>query len=50
MHSHICIVPPNLGTLAETREGYGIGAKPEDGVWWDHPEDGSTWRMVSDKH
>jgi hypothetical protein len=31
MHSHICIVTPHIGMLAETCEGCGIGAKPEDG-------------------
>jgi hypothetical protein len=60
MHSYICIVAPHLGTLAETREGCGVGAKPEDGVWWIHPEDGRNgqvlgWEMLakwvsSDKH
>jgi hypothetical protein len=50
MYSCICIVAPHLGTLAETREGCGVGAKPEDGVWWNYPEDGSTRRVVSDKH
>jgi hypothetical protein len=39
MYSYICIVVPHLGTLAETCEGCGVGAKPEDGVWWIHPED-----------
>jgi hypothetical protein len=34
MYSCICIVAPYLGTLAETHEGCGVGAKPEDGVWW----------------
>jgi hypothetical protein len=50
MYSYICIVAPHLGTLAETREGCGVGAKPEDGVWWNYPKDGSTRRVVSDKH
>jgi hypothetical protein len=50
MYSYICIVAPHLGTLAETHEGCGVGAKPEDGVWWNYPEDVSTWRVVSDKH
>jgi hypothetical protein len=40
MYSYICIVAPYLGTLAETCEGCGVGAKPEDDVWWIHPEDG----------
>jgi hypothetical protein len=45
MHSYICIVAPHLGTLAERCEGCGVGAKPEDGVWWNYPEDGSTQRV-----
>jgi hypothetical protein len=32
IHSCICIVAPHIGTLAETCEGNGVGAKPEDGV------------------
>jgi hypothetical protein len=39
MHSHMCMVASYIGTLAETCEGCGVGAKPEDGVWWIHPED-----------
>jgi hypothetical protein len=60
MHSYICIVAPYLGTLAETREGCGVGAQPKDGVWWIHPEDGRIgqvldWemlakRVLSDQH
>jgi hypothetical protein len=60
MHSYICIVAPYIGTLAETCEGCGVGAKLEDGVWWIHPEDGRTgqvlgWKMLakrvsSDQH
>jgi hypothetical protein len=50
MYSYICIVAPHLGTIAKTREGCGVGAKPEDGVWWNYPEDRSTRRVVSDKH
>jgi hypothetical protein len=42
MYSNICIVAPHLGMLAETQEGCGVGAKLEDGVWWNSPEDGST--------
>jgi hypothetical protein len=30
MLSHICIVAPHIGTLAETCEGSGVGAKLED--------------------
>jgi hypothetical protein len=52
MYSYICIVAPYLGTLAETCEGCGIGAKPEDDVWWIHPEDGRIrqvpdWEMLA---
>jgi hypothetical protein len=46
MHSHICIVAPHLGTLAKTHEGCGVGAKPEDGVWWIHPEDGRILKFL----
>jgi hypothetical protein len=47
MYSHICIVAPHIGTLAETSKESGVGAKPEDGVWWIHPEDEeleNAWR------
>jgi hypothetical protein len=52
MYSYICIVAPHLGMLDETCEGCGIGAKPEDGVWWIHPEDGRIgqvpdWEMLA---
>jgi hypothetical protein len=50
MYSYICIVAPHLGTLAKTRERCGVGAKLKDGIWWYYPEDGSTRRVVSDKH
>jgi hypothetical protein len=40
MYSYICIVAPHIGMLAKTCEGCGVGAKPEDGVLWIHPEDG----------
>jgi hypothetical protein len=30
MLSHICIVAPHIGTLAETCEGSGVGAKLKD--------------------
>jgi hypothetical protein len=50
MYSYICIVAPHLGMLAETSEGFGVEAKPEDGVWWNYPKGGSTRRVVSDKH
>ena len=32
----------HLGTLDEPHEGRDVGAKPGDGVWWTHPEDGRT--------
>jgi hypothetical protein len=47
MHLHLAF---HLGTLAKTRERCGVGAKPEDGVWWNYPEDGSTQRVSSDQH
>jgi hypothetical protein len=52
MYSYICTVAPQLGTLAEAREGIGVGAKPEDGVWWIHPEGRKIgrvldWRMLA---
>jgi hypothetical protein len=50
MYLYICIVVPHLGTLAETCERCSVGAKPEDDVWWNYPEDGSTRRVASDKH
>jgi hypothetical protein len=50
MYSYICIVAPHLGMLAEMHEGCGVGAKPKDDVWWNYPKDGSTRRVVSDKH
>jgi hypothetical protein len=50
MYLYICIVALHLGTLAETREGCGVGAEPKDGIWWNYLEDGCTWRVVSDKH
>jgi hypothetical protein len=50
MYSYICIIAPHLGMLVETHEGCGVGAKPEDRVWWNYLEDGSTRQVVSDKH
>jgi hypothetical protein len=52
MHSHICIVAPYIGTLAETCEGNDVGAKPEDGVWWIYLRDRRIgqvldWRMLA---
>ena len=40
LHSYICIVAFLLGTIEEPREWRDIGAEPEDGEWWTHPEDG----------
>ena len=45
--SYICIVTFILGTIEEPREWCDIGAEPEDGEWWTHPEDG---RMDPDVH
>jgi hypothetical protein len=49
MHSYICIVAPHLGMLAETHEGCGVRAKPEDGVWWNYPKDAvlSEWCLTN---
>ena len=57
IHMHLA---SHLGMLDEPREGYDVGAKPKDGVWWAYPEDGRTgqvlgWeilikRVSSDKH
>ena len=57
MHLHLAY---HLGTLDEPREGCDVGAEPEEGVWWTHPEDGRTkqvprWEMLvkrvsSNKH
>jgi hypothetical protein len=49
MHSHIYIVAPHIGTLAETCEESGVGAKLEDGVWWIHPEDGRTGKCLEER-
>jgi hypothetical protein len=46
MHSHRCMVASHIGTLAETCEGYGVGAKPEDGGWWIHSEDRRIGQVV----
>jgi hypothetical protein len=42
----------HIGTLAEMCEVNGVGAKPEDGVWWIHPEGRRIgrvldWRMLT---
>jgi hypothetical protein len=47
MYLHLAF---HLGTLAKMRERCGVGAKPEDGVWWNYPEDESTQRVSSDQH
>jgi hypothetical protein len=49
MHLHLA---SHIGTLAETCEGNDVGAKPEDGVWWIHPEGRKIrrvldWRMLA---
>jgi hypothetical protein len=49
MHLHISIVAPHIGTLEETCEGCGVGAKPDDGVWWIHPEDGRTRKCLEER-
>jgi hypothetical protein len=40
---HCCI---SLGTLDVMHEGCGVGAKPKDGVWWIHPEDGRILKFI----
>jgi hypothetical protein len=45
MHSHICIVAPYIGTLAETLKEVVLEPKLEDGVWRIHPEDGRIGRV-----
>jgi hypothetical protein len=40
---HCCI---SLCTLDVTHEGCGVGAKPEYGVWWIHPEDGRILKCI----
>ena len=47
MHSYMCIVASHLGTIDKPYEGCAFGAKPEDGEWWIHLEDG--W-MNPDMH
>jgi hypothetical protein len=52
MYSYICIVAPHLGMLDVPREGYDVGAKPEDGVGWTYPENERTmqvprWEMLA---
>ena len=36
----------HLGTLDAPREGYDVGAKPEELVWWIYPEDGRTKQVL----
>jgi hypothetical protein len=48
MHSHMCMIAFHIGTLAETCEGCGIGAKPEDDVWRIHPEDRRTEQVLNE--
>jgi hypothetical protein len=40
------MVASHIGTLAKTCEGCGVGAKPEDGVWWIYPEDRKTEQVL----
>ena len=47
--SYICIVAFHLGTIDERREGCDVGAKPEDGEWWKHLEDGRMDPDVLDR-
>ena len=35
-----------LGTVDEPREGQGVGAEPEDGVWWIYPEGRRTGQVL----
>ena len=37
MHLHLA---SHLDTLDEPREGWDVGAEPEDGLWWTYPEAG----------
>jgi hypothetical protein len=43
MHLHLA---SHLGTLDDPREGWDVGAKPEDGVWWTNPKDGRTKQVL----
>ena len=43
MHLHIA---SHLGTLDAPREGWDVGAKPEDGVWWIYLENGRTKQVL----
>jgi hypothetical protein len=43
MHLHL---PSHLGMLDEPHEGRGVGAEPEDGVWWAYPKDGRTKQVL----
>jgi hypothetical protein len=36
----------HIGTLDDPREGWDVGAKPKDGVWWTYPEDGRTKQVL----
>jgi hypothetical protein len=43
LHSHVFMhlhLASHLGMLDAPSEGQDVRAKPEDGVWWIHPEDG----------
>jgi hypothetical protein len=43
MHLHL---PSHFGMLDEPREGRGVGAEAEDGVWWAYPKDGRTKQVL----
>ena len=43
MHLHLASY---LGALDEQCEGRDVGAEPEDGVWWTHPEGGRTGQVL----
>ena len=39
---YIHALASHLGMLDEPCEGWDVGAKPDDGVWWTYLEDGRT--------
>jgi hypothetical protein len=48
MYSYMCMVAYHIGTLAETCEGCGVGAKPEDGVGGSIPKGNARQLNSSD--
>ena len=42
MHLHLA---SHLGTQDDPHDGH-CGIKPEDGVWWTHPEGGRTKQVL----